>query len=41
VRLYQWAAPPVILATLTVLPSRWAVVALLAHLLNPWAGNGR
>ena len=41
VRLYQWAAPPVILATLTVLPPRWAVAALLAHLLNPWAGNGR
>jgi hypothetical protein len=41
VRLYQWAAPPVILATITVIPPRWAVVALLAHLLNPWAGNGR
>jgi hypothetical protein len=38
-RLYQWAAPPVILATMTVLSPRWAVLALLAHLFNPWAGS--
>jgi hypothetical protein len=39
VRLYQWAAPPVIAATVTVLPSQWAVAAFAAHLLNPWAGK--
>ncbi|MFI9251129.1 hypothetical protein [Streptomyces sp. NPDC053069] len=39
VRLYQWAAPPVIAATITVVPSRWAYAALAAHLLNPWAGK--
>jgi len=38
-RLYQWAAPPVILATMTVLPPRWAVLALIAHLFNPWAST--
>jgi hypothetical protein len=40
VRLYQWAAPPVILATMTVIPARWAIIALFMHLLNPWAGKG-
>jgi hypothetical protein len=40
VRLYQWAAPPMILATMTVLTSPWAIVALALHLLNPWAGDG-
>jgi hypothetical protein len=39
VRLYQWAAPPVIAATTTVLPARWAIAALVVHLLNPWAGK--
>lgn len=38
-RLYQWAAPPVLLATVTVLPPQWAVAALVAHLFNPWAGS--
>lgn len=40
VRLYQWAAPPVILATMLVIPPGLALVALLAHVLNPWAGDG-
>ncbi|WP_424535598.1 hypothetical protein ACOZ38_36800 [Sphaerisporangium viridialbum] len=38
-RLYHWAAPPVILATMTVLPPHWAVLALVVHLFNPWAGS--
>jgi hypothetical protein len=38
-RLYQWAGPPVILAAMSVLPPRWAFLALLAHLFNPWAGT--
>ncbi|MGW4364103.1 hypothetical protein ACWEKT_00540 [Nocardia takedensis] len=41
VRLYQWAAPAVALAAATVIPPRWAVVVLLAHLFNPFAGDGR
>ena len=41
VRLYQWAAPPVVLATLECVPSRWPAVALVAHQCNPWAGRGR
>jgi hypothetical protein len=40
VRLYQWAAPPLILATISVVPPEFAVVALLVHLLNPWSGDG-
>jgi hypothetical protein len=40
VRLYQWAAPPVILATMTVLPPGLAPASLLVHLLNPWSGDG-
>ena len=40
VRLYQWAAPPAILATMTVVPPRLAVLGLLLHLANPWAGDG-
>jgi hypothetical protein len=39
VRLYQAAAPPVILATLTVIPPDLAFAALAAHLFNPWAGK--
>lgn len=38
-RLYQWAAPAVILATVTVIPARWAVLVLVLHLFNPWAGT--
>jgi hypothetical protein len=41
VRLYQWAAPPVVLAAVGVIPAGWAVAVLLAHLLNPWPGPGR
>jgi len=41
VRLYQWAAPLAVLATAAALPP-WALLAgLVAHLLNPWAGDGR
>jgi hypothetical protein len=40
VRLYQWAAPPVILATISVIPPEFAALALLVHLLNPWSGDG-
>jgi hypothetical protein len=40
VRLYQWAAPPVILAAMLVIPGPWAIAALLVHLVNPWAGQG-
>ncbi|GAA4711123.1 hypothetical protein [Phytohabitans rumicis] len=39
IRLYQWAAPPVILGAMTVLPPDWAVLALILHLFNPWAGT--
>ncbi|MEV0974595.1 hypothetical protein [Microtetraspora glauca] len=40
VRLYQWGAPPLILGTVLVLPT-WALgVALVPHLVNPWAGRG-
>ncbi len=40
VRLYQWGAPPLILGTVLVLPT-WALgLALVPHLLNPWAGRG-
>lgn len=38
-RLYQWAAPAVILATVTVVPPRWAVLVLVLHLFNPLAGS--
>jgi hypothetical protein len=40
VRLYQWAFPPAIAATLDVVPARLAFAALALHLLNPWAGDG-
>jgi hypothetical protein len=40
VRLYQWAAPPMVLAAVGVIPGEWAVFALLFHLLNPYAGTG-
>jgi hypothetical protein len=40
VRLYQWAAPPVILATISVIPPKFAVMVLLVHLFNPWSGDG-
>ncbi|MFI7114482.1 hypothetical protein ACIBK9_49795 [Nonomuraea sp. NPDC050227] len=38
-RLYQWAAPPVILAAVSVIPDEWAIALLIAHLFNPWAGT--
>lgn len=38
-RLYQWAAPPVLLGAAEVIPAHLAVVVLLAHLFNPWAGS--
>lgn len=38
-RLYQWAAPPVILGTVSVVPPRFVAALLLVHLLNPWAGS--
>jgi hypothetical protein len=38
-RLYQWAAPPVILAAISVIPDKWAIALLVAHLFNPWAGS--
>jgi hypothetical protein len=41
VRLYQWAGPAVALAAASVLPVGWEPAVLLAHLFNPWAGNGR
>lgn len=41
VRLYQWAGPAVALAAASVLPAGWEPAILLAHLFNPWAGNGR
>lgn len=40
VRLYQWAAPPVILAAAGVVPTSWLPVVLAAHIANPWAGRG-
>ena len=40
VRLYQWAAPAAILATMAVVPSGWGLAALAVHLANPWAGDG-
>lgn len=41
VRLYQWAAPPMVLGTASVIPARWAIGILLLHQFNPWAGDGR
>ena len=41
VRLYQWAGPAVALAAASVLPEGWELAALLVHLFNPLAGNGR
>lgn len=41
VRLYQWAAPAVALAAASVVPPGWAPAALLVHLFNPFAGDGR
>ncbi|SEG86531.1 hypothetical protein SAMN04489712_119104 [Thermomonospora echinospora] len=38
-RLYQWAAPPVVLGAVQVMPSRWAIAILIVHLCNPWAGS--
>ncbi|MER5621710.1 hypothetical protein [Streptosporangium sp. NPDC002544] len=38
-RLYQWAAPPVALGAVSVMPDRWAIAILLVHLCNPWAGS--
>jgi hypothetical protein len=40
-RLYQWAAPPVVLGAMSVIPSKWAVGVLILHQFNPWAGDGR
>lgn len=40
VRLYQWAAPPAIAATISAIPTWLAVAGLLVHLANPWAGDG-
>jgi len=39
-RLYQWAAPPVVLGAATVIPARWAIGILVLHQFNPWAGEG-
>lgn len=41
VRLYQWAAPAVALAAATAVPPGWEAALLLAHLFNPFAGDGR
>jgi hypothetical protein len=41
VRLYQWAAPPVVLGAASVIPDRWAIGILVLHQVNPWAGDGR
>jgi hypothetical protein len=41
VRLYQWAGPAMALATASVLPPGWEAAALVAHLFNPLAGDGR
>jgi hypothetical protein len=40
-RLYQWAAPPVVLGAVTVIPARWAIGILVLHQFNPWAGEGQ
>jgi hypothetical protein len=41
VRLYQWAAPPVVLGAASVIPAGWAFGILVLHQVNPWAGEGR
>jgi hypothetical protein len=40
-RLYQWAAPPVVLGAATVIPARWAIGIPGLHQFNPWAGEGQ
>lgn len=40
VRLYQWAAPVLAVAAVSVIPAAWLVPAVVAHWVNPWAGNG-
>ena len=40
VRLYQWAAPAVIVAAVPVLGGPWLAVALVLHLVNPFRTEG-
>jgi len=40
VRIYQWAFPVLLVAALTVIPDELLVVAVVAHLFSPWAGDG-
>lgn len=36
VRLYMWAAPVVIIATLGIVPEAWLPLAVIVTLMNPW-----
>ena len=36
VRLYQWAAPPVVVAAAGVLPADWLLVVVVAQVAHPW-----
>lgn len=40
-RLYQWAAPVVLLAAVAHVPDGYEAAVLAAHVFNPWAGDGR
>ena len=40
VRLYQWAAPAVAVHAVGVIPEEWLLIAVLAHWVNPWRGDG-
>lgn len=40
VRLYQWAFPTVMVGALGTIPPAWLAIAVVLHLLNPWAGDG-
>jgi len=40
VRLYQWAWPAALVAALGVVPAELLAVAVIAHLYNPFAGDG-
>lgn len=40
VRIYQWAFPVLLVAALTVVPDELLVLAVIAHLFNPWGGDG-
>lgn len=40
VRIYQWAFPVLLVAALGVIPVEFLALAVVAHLFNPWGGDG-